>query len=92
MAGDGHHCCYRHSWLCCDAQNVNAQIGAKRMDELIVIFRRMRTDADQAIQLLTSGQLQAHSDTAAALERIRTWRNELDNLIEKYGDPRDERA
>jgi hypothetical protein len=62
------------------------------MDELIAIFRSMRADADQAIQLLTSGQIETHSDTAAALERIRTWRTELDNLIEKYGDPRDERT
>jgi hypothetical protein len=62
------------------------------MDELIAIFRSMRSDADQAIQLLTSGKLEAHSDTAAALERIRMWRTELDNLIEKYGDLRDERT
>ncbi len=61
------------------------------MDELIAIFRSMRTDADQAIQLLTSGQHDI-DDTAAILDRIRTWREELDSLVGKYGDPRDERA
>jgi hypothetical protein len=61
------------------------------MDELIELFRGMRTDADQAIQLLTSGP---HSigDKAAILERIKACRDEIDSLIQKYGDPREERA
>jgi hypothetical protein len=66
------------------------------MDELMSILRSMRTDADQAIQLLTLGQPANRSkpidEAAAILERIRTWRDELDRLIEKYGDSRDERA
>jgi hypothetical protein len=65
------------------------------MDELMEIFRGMRSDADQAIQLLTSGQRALHSDqedTAAILDRVRAWRSEIDSLIKKYGDPRDERA
>jgi hypothetical protein len=65
------------------------------MDELIARFRSMRADADMAIQLLTSGQLGETSgklDMSAVLERVRTWRDELDNLIETYGDRRDERA
>lgn len=61
------------------------------MDDLMTVFRSMRADADQAIQLLTSGQHNI-DDTAAILDRIRSWRDELDRLIGKYGDPRDERA
>jgi len=61
------------------------------MDELMEILRGMRTDADQAIQLLTSGQ-HGIEDAPAILERIRACRNEIDGLIEKYGDPREERA
>jgi hypothetical protein len=56
----------------------------------------MRTDADQAVQLLTSGQhgsdVTNPEDTAAVLAQIRAWRDEIDNLIKQYGDPRDERA
>ena len=65
------------------------------MDELMEIFRGMRADADQAIQLLTSDQHAAHpnkEDAAAILDQVRTWRNEIDSLIKKYSDPRDERA
>jgi hypothetical protein len=64
------------------------------MDELMEIFRGMRSDADQAIQLLTSGQHATRSkeDIAAILDRVRAWRNEIDSLIHKYGDPRDERV
>ena len=65
------------------------------MDELMEIFRGMRSDADQAIQLLTSGQRVTRSnkeDTAAILDQVRAWRDEIDSLIKKYGDPRDERA
>jgi hypothetical protein len=57
----------------------------------------MRADADQALQLFASpqatfGSRLAAADVAVILERIRAWRNELDHFIEKYGDPRDERA
>jgi hypothetical protein len=66
------------------------------MDELMSILRSMRTDADQAIQLLTSGKPATGSkailDAAAILDRLKTWRDELDRLIDKHGDPRDERA
>jgi hypothetical protein len=61
------------------------------MDELMEILRGMRTDADQAIQLLASGQHKIE-DTAAILERVRACRAEIDGLIQKYGDPREERA
>ena len=63
----------------------------RTMSELMDILRGMRTDADQAIQLLTSGQL-GIEDAPAILARIRTCRNEIDSVIEKYGDPREERA
>jgi hypothetical protein len=66
------------------------------MDELISILRSMRTDADQAIQLLSSDEATIHSkaldDRAAILARIKAWRDELNSLIAKYGDPRDERV
>jgi hypothetical protein len=61
------------------------------MDELMEILRGMRTDADQAIQILTSGQ-HGIQDTPAILDRVRACRNEIDGLIQKYGDPRGERA
>ncbi len=61
------------------------------MDELIEIFRGMRTDADQAIQLFKLGEHQI-ADSAAILDRVRTCRDEIDNLIKEYGDPREERA
>ena len=61
------------------------------MDELIEIFRGMRVDADQAIQLLTSGQHKI-DDAAAILGRVRACRDEIDSLIRKYGDQREERA
>jgi hypothetical protein len=61
------------------------------MDELMEILRGMRVDADQALQLLTSGQ---HSieHGAAMLERIRACRDDIDALIKEYGDQREERA
>jgi hypothetical protein len=65
------------------------------MDELMEIFRGMRSDADQAIQLLTSDQHAGHSnkeDAAAILNRVRTWRDEIDSLITQYSDARDERT
>jgi hypothetical protein len=61
------------------------------MSELIDIFRGMRTDADQAIQLLTSGQ-HTIEDTAAILDRVKACRDEIDGLIKQYGDRREERA
>lgn len=66
------------------------------MDELVARFRSMRVDADQAIQLLTSGDFAAGphkiDDPAVLLDRLKTWRDELDRLIKRYGDPRAERA
>ena len=59
------------------------------MDELIEIFRGMRTDADQAIQLLTSSQHNI-DDGAAILDRVRACRHEIDLLIKEYGDPRED--
>jgi hypothetical protein len=61
------------------------------MNELIELLRGMRTDADQAIQLLTSGQ-HTIDDKAAILGRIKACRDEIDSLIQQYGDPREERA
>ena len=62
------------------------------MDELMDIFRGMRTDADQAIQLLTSGERHPSKEETAILERVRAWRDEIDSLSRQYGDPRDERS
>jgi hypothetical protein len=65
------------------------------MDELMKIFRGMRSDADQAIQLLTSGQHvtgSSREDTTAILDRVRAWREEIDSVLKRYGDARDERA
>jgi hypothetical protein len=61
------------------------------MDELMEILRGMRTDADQAIQLLASNQHNIE-DAAAILARVRACRAEIDGVIERYGDPREERA
>jgi hypothetical protein len=61
------------------------------MDELMEILRGMRVDADQAIQLLTSGKHNV-DEAAGILDRLRTCREEIDALIRKYGDPREERA
>jgi hypothetical protein len=61
------------------------------MDELMEIFRGMRMDADQAIQLLTSGQHRIE-DTAPILDRRRACRDEIDSLVKQYGDEREERA
>lgn len=61
------------------------------MDELIEIFRSMRWDADQAIQLLSSGQHDIE-DTPVILDRVKAWREEIDALVARYGDPRDERS
>jgi hypothetical protein len=70
---------------------VARQAGANSMDELMEILRGMRTDADQAIQLLTSGHHRIEN-TTEILERIRAWREEIDGVIQRYGDPREERA
>ena len=48
-------------------------------------------DADQTIQLLASGQHNIEN-AGVILDRIRACRNEIDILINEYGDPRDERA
>ena len=61
------------------------------MDELIEILRGIRVDADQAIQFLVSGQHKIEN-AGAILDRIKACRQEIDNLINEYGDPREERA
>jgi hypothetical protein len=61
------------------------------MNELIHIFRGMRMDADQAIQLIASGQHDIE-DGPVILDRVKAWRDEIDALVARYGDPRDERT
>jgi hypothetical protein len=61
------------------------------MDELMEILRGMRVDADQAIQLLTAGTHKIN-DTPAILDRVKACRDEIDRLINEYGDQREERA
>jgi hypothetical protein len=56
------------------------------MDELMEILRGIRVDADQAIQLLASGQHNIEN-AGAILDRIRACRNQIDRLINEYGDP-----
>ncbi len=68
-----------------------AGAGSEEMDELMELFRGMRTDADQAIQLLTSGQ-HTIDDKAAILEQVRACRDEIDSRIKEHRDQREERA